>query len=276
MKKFLVPTDFSETSKNAAKYAAQAVAGVAEAKIILYNVSDKIAAGSDGSLLTENDDDRALILNSALLQLKDEIAPFAGSIAIDTVLEYGSSLVENMERYVRHYDIDMVIMGITGATRLEQIFIGSNTLDMVNTGLCPVLIIPPNATFRQIKKVVLASDLKEVATTTPVASIKSVLDIFKPTLHIVNVDHEHYVAVTDEYKAEISVLEKMLVDYKPEFFFIRQYDFLDAISQYAQDKEIDLIITIPKKNSFLGGIFKTSHTKKLAYHSHIPIVAIHE
>lgn len=276
MKKFLVPTDFSDTSKNAAKYAAQAVAGVADAKIILYNVSDKIAAGSDGSLLTENDGDRALILNNALLQLKDEIAPFAGRASIDIVLEYGSSLVENMERYVRHYDIDMVIMGITGATRLEQIFIGSNTLDMVKTGLCPVLIVPPNANFRQIKKVVLASDLKDVATTTPIAPIKAVLDLFKPTLHIVNVDHEHYVAVTDEYKAEINVLEKMLADYKPEFFFIRQYDFLDAISQYAQDKEIDLIITIPKKNSFLGGIFKTSHTKKLAYHSHIPIVAVHE
>lgn len=276
MKKFLVPTDFSDTSKNAAKYAAQAVAGVADAKIILYNVSDKIAAGSDGSLLTEDDDDRALILHSALSQLKDEIAPFAGGASIDTVLEYGSSLVENMERYVRHYDIDMVIMGITGATRLEQIFIGSNTLDMVNTRLCPVLIIPPDATFRQIKKVVLASDLKDVALTTPVAPIKSVLDIFKPTLHIVNVDHEHYVAVTDEYKAEAGLLGTLLEDYKPEFFFIRQYDFLEAISQYAQDKEIDLIIIIPKTNSFLGGIFKTSHTKKLAYHSHIPIVAIHE
>lgn len=276
MKKFLVPTDFSDTSKNAARFAAQAVAGVTDANIILYNVSDKIAAGSDGSLLTETDDDRTLILGNALQQLKEEIQPLAGSTVITCVLEEGSSLVDNMERYVRHYDIDMVIMGITGATRLEQIFMGSNTLNMVNTGLCPVLIVPPDAAFRQIKHVVLASDLKEVATTTPVAHIKSVLDIFNPTLHIVNVDHEHYVAVTDEYKTEIGILEKMLADYKPEFFFIRQYDFLEAISQYAQDKNIDLIIIVPKKNSFLGGLFKTSHTKKLAYHSHIPIVAIHE
>ncbi len=96
------------------------MAGVADAKIILYNVSDKVAAGSDGSLLTESDNDRNVILGNALLQLKDEIQPFAGSAIIDTVLEYGSSLVENMERYVRHYDIDMVIMGITGATRLGK------------------------------------------------------------------------------------------------------------------------------------------------------------
>ncbi|WP_276484434.1 universal stress protein [Paraflavitalea pollutisoli] len=276
MKKFLVPTDFSDTSKNAAKYAAQAVAGVLDAKIILYNVSDKIAAGSDGTPLVETDGDRALILGAALAQLRDEIAPFAGATKIETVLEYGSSLVETMERYVRHYDIDMVIMGITGATRLEQIFIGSNTLDMVNTAIVPVLIVPPDASFKQIKNVVLASDLKDVATTTPVAAIRSVLDIFKPTLHVVNVDAEHYVAVTDEYKAEVDILGSMLEEYKPEFFFIRQYDFYDAISQYTQDKNIDLVIIIPKKDSFISGLFKTSHTKKLAYHSHVPIIAIHE
>jgi nucleotide-binding universal stress UspA family protein len=276
MKKFLVPTDFSDTSKNAAKFAAQAVATVKDAQIILYNVSDTIGKGVDGSVLTETDDDRAIVLGSAMLQLKDEITPFAGGATIDIVLEQGSSLVDNLERYVRHYAIDLVIMGITGATRLEQIFMGSNTLNMVDTRICPVLIVPPDANFKQIKNVVLASDMKEVATTTPVAPIKSVLDIFGANLHVVNVDHEHYVELTDEYKTERAVLEKMLKDYNPSFYFIRQYDFLDAISQFTADKNIDLIIIVPRKNSFLGGLFKTSHTKKLAYHSHIPIVAIHE
>jgi nucleotide-binding universal stress UspA family protein len=276
MKKFLVPTDFSDTSKNAAKFAAQAVATVKDAQIILYNVSDTIGRGVDGSVLTETDDDRATVLGNAMLQLKDEITPFAGGAKIDIVLEQGSSLVDNLERYVRHYAIDLVIMGITGATRLEQIFMGSNTLNMVNTRICPVLIVPPDANFKQIKNVVLASDMKEVATTTPVAPIKSVLDIFGAHLHIVNVDSEHYVELTDEYKTERAVLERMLKDYSPSFYFIRQYDFLDAISQFTADKNIDLIIIVPRKNSFLGGLFKTSHTKKLAYHSHIPIVAIHE
>jgi nucleotide-binding universal stress UspA family protein len=276
MKKFLVPTDFSDTAKNAAQFAAQAVASVPGAQIILYNVSDTIATGTDGSVLTETDDDRAIVLGSAMLQLKEEITPFAGGVAIETVLEKGSSLIDNLERYVRHHSIDLVIMGITGATRLEQIFMGSNTLNMVNTGLCPVLIVPPDASFKKIKNVVLASDMKEVTTTTPVAPIKSVLDIFGAKLHIVNVDHEHYVELTDEYKAERSSLEKMFQGYNPEFYFIRQYDFQDAISQFTQDKGIDLIIIIPRKDSFLGGLFKTSHTKKLAYHSHVPIVAIHE
>jgi len=275
MKKLLVPTDFSDTSKIAARFAVQMAADIENAKIILIHVSDKITGGSDGSPLTEDDDDRRLILTQALSQLKEELLPF-GKVPIEFDIEKGSSLVETLTRYVRHQAIDMVIMGITGATRLEQIFMGSNTLDMAKESICPVLIIPPNAEYRKIKNVVLASDFKEVDTTIPEAPLKATLDLFKPTLHIVNVDHEHYVELTDDYKAERAKMEIMLKEYKPEFYFIRQYDFFDAISQFVADKNIDLLVIVPKDRSIVSGLFKTSHTKKLAYHSHIPIVAIHE
>jgi nucleotide-binding universal stress UspA family protein len=275
MKKLLVPTDFSDTSKNAALFAAQMAADVQNAKLILIHVSDKITGGSDGSPLTEDDDDRRIILTQALGQLKDELLAVA-NVPIEFVMEKGTSLVETLSRYVRHQGIDLVIMGITGATRLEQIFMGSNTLEMAKESACPVLIIPPDAKYRKIKNVVLASDFKEVDTTIPVAPLKATLDLFKPALHIVNVDSEHYVELTDEYKAERAKLETMLKNYAPEFYFIRQYDFFDAISQFAEDKNIDLIVIVPRERSFLSGLFKTSHTKKLAYHSHIPIVAIHQ
>lgn len=275
MKKLLVPTDFSDTSKNAARFAVQMAADIQNAKIILIHVSDKITGGSDGSPLTENDDDRRIILTQALSQLKDELLAVAQA-PIEFATEKGSSLVDTLTRYVRHQAIDMVIMGITGATRLEQIFMGSNTLEMAKESVCPVLIIPPDAKYRKIRNVVLASDFKEVDTTIPVAPLKATLDLFKPTLHIVNVDSEHYVELTDEYKTERAKLEEMLKNYSPEFYFIRQYDFFDAISQFVEDKNIDVIVIVPKDRSFVSGLFKTSHTKKLAYHSHIPIIAIRE
>lgn len=275
MKKFLVPTDFSDTSKNAARYAVQMASTVPDATLILYNVYDKIAAGSDGTPLTETSDDRQIILNQALKNLELEIGD-ASSITIEYVTEEGSSLVECLSRYVRYHGIDLVIMGITGATRLEQIFMGSNTLNFVREAVCPVIIVPPAAGFKKIENVVFLSDFKNVQNSTPVTSIKKVLDLFRPTLHIVNVDSEHYVELTEEYKAERAKLENMFSAYSPQFFFIRLYDFLDAISSFTMDRNIDLIMTVPRSHSFLSGLYKTSHTKKLAYHSHVPIIAIHE
>ncbi|HRE51242.1 MAG TPA: universal stress protein [Flavitalea sp.] len=274
MKKFLVPTDFSATAKNAARYAVQLASNVAGSTIILYNIYDKLAVGSDGSPLTESDDDRKIVLNQALANLEIELHELA-NVDISYVAEEGSSLVENVDRYVRHNGIDIVIMGITGATQLEQIFVGSNAINMARQGSCPVIIVPPNGRFKEVKNVLLASDFKNVSTTTPFAQIKGVLDIFKPQLHIVNVDSEHYVELTQEYKQERAKLESQFQAYNPEFYFIRLYDFLDAISNFTVDKNIDLIITVPKKQSFLTSLFKTSNTKKLAYHSYVPIVAIH-
>ena len=275
MKRIIVPTDFSETSKNAARYAVQAAASIPGASIILYHVTDKIALGSDSSPLTEDRKDRLIILEAALDNWKTEFSTLS-PVSVELVVEESSSLTDSLERYVRHNGIDFIIMGITGATRLEQILMGSNALNVVDMGACPVIIVPPDATYKPVKRVLFACDLKDVSTSIPIAPIKSVLSLFKPTVLVVNVDTDHYVEVTEEYKTQRVILEKMLEDYNPEFYFIRMYDFQDSISSFAADRDIDLILTVPKKHNFLLGLFKTSHTKKLAYHSHVPILAVHE
>jgi len=118
------------------------------------------------------------------------------------------------------------------------------------------------------------TDFKDVDHTIPVHVVKEVLDLFRPKLYIVNVDHEHYVQVTDEYKTERAKLEERLKEYNPEFYFIRLFDFVEAANQFVADYKIDLILTFPRKHSFLSNVFKTTNTSKLAYHSHVPIVAI--
>lgn len=274
MKKFLVPTDFSETSKNAASFAVKMLDNKPGVKVVLYYVFST-AAGADGSLLTEDEIDRQTILGHALNNMKAEISAF-GNVEIETVAEYGSSVVENIQRYVRYHGVDMVVMGITGATKVEQVFMGSNALKLAKEGVCPVMIIPPDAKFSEIKNVAFTSDFKEVESSTPFDPIKKILNLFKPTLYIINVDSEHFVEVTDAYKEERDKLEKHFGPYNPQFAFIRLFDFLDAINNFTKDRDIDLIVTVPKKHSFLGGLFKTSHTQKLAYHSSVPIIAIHE
>ncbi len=275
MKTFLVPTDFSETSKNAARYAANIAKQYQDIHIILYNVSDEISAGSDGTPLADDNHSRHKVMELALESIKIDLSKIT-TTQITCVAEEGSSLIDSLDRFARHNSVDMIIMGITGSTRLEQIFMGSNTLKMVDRGTCPVMIVPPFALYKGIQDIMITTDFKDVERTMPVRPIQNVLDLFKSNLHVVNVDHEHYVEVTDEYKAERAKLENILAGHNPQFYFIRMYDFMDAVNQFVEDKEIDLIITVPKKHSFLSNIYRTSYTKKLAYHSHVPIIAVHE
>jgi|SRR5450432_644445 len=276
MTNFIVPIDFSETSKNAARYAAHLSANTPDIHLILFNVFDTLEYGSDSSPLAtdkEEDEGRKTIMGLALESVRSELSAITDA-KISCVAEEDNHFVNTLENYVRNKNIQLIIMGITGSTRLSQIFIGSNALKVVNRRIAPVIMVPPDAVSTSAKNIMLLTDLDDVENTIPIDSILAVLHLFQPSLHVVNVDSEHYVELTAEYRAERDKLEKMLAGFNPEFYFIRIFDFMEAINQFVKDKKIDLILTVPKKRSFLTNLFKTTHTSKLAYHSHVPIVAI--
>ena len=268
MKKFLVPIDFSDTSINAARYAVALTKKVEDAQIILYHVYSRI---SFSTLTSKEEGSRQMVSERELEEVKSKISGETDNIIC--VAEEGSFL-ENITDYVMGHYVDLVIMGITGSSRLTQVFMGTNTLNVVRHISCPVLIIPPDATFTGLNKVVLTSDFKDVARTTPFIGLKKILDTFEPELDILNVDSEHYVELTDEFKIERQAMEDKLGSYNPNFSFLRAFDFLDGINDYVKTKEIDAIITVPRKHNFVSQLFKTSHTKKLAYHSNVPIFAV--
>lgn len=273
MKPIIVPVDFSETAMNAARYAAEFSNVVKGTSLILFNSFDKILAGSDGSPLFSDPGARMDLSMAALENLKAEIYPLTAA-KIECVAAEGE-LVANLRSLVKRTGSELIIMGITGSSRLDQLLIGSNTLSLISQDIAPVLIVPPAAKFKGIKNVVYSSDFKNVDKTTPLAPIRSFLQLTGAGLHVVNVDSEHHIELTEEYKAEKAKLNSMLSEFKPEYYFIRIFDFTDAISTFSEGHDIDVIITVPRKHSFLESLFKSSHTKKLAYHSHIPILAIH-
>jgi hypothetical protein len=198
------------------------------------------------------------------------------ALKIDTRCEESGDFIGSLDRLARHMDAALIVMGITGRNSLEQMFFGSNTLKMVERNACPVLIVPPAAQFTEIKNVALTSDFKDVDTSIPVIPIKNVLRLFQPALHVVNVNSEHYVSLTEEYLEKRGEIREMFDEFKPEFYFIGTYDVEGTINQFVIDKHIDMLITIPRHRTFFTGLYKSSTTKKLAYESAIPILAAHE
>ncbi|HET6256911.1 MAG TPA: universal stress protein [Puia sp.] len=276
MNKFIVPIDFSDASKNAARYAAQISNGLPDAQLILYNVFEALEYGSDSSpLSTEGGEEEARksVVELGLESVRTNLSSLT-TAPISIVAEESNHFLDSLEAYVLNNDVQYIVMGTTGSTRLGEMLMGGNTLNIVKRRIVPVIIVPPNASSTSAKNVMLLTDFKDLDFTIPLHTVKSVLDLFKPQLHIVNVDHEHYVQVTEEYEAAKRKLEANLSGYKPEFYFIRLFDFLDAINQFVTDNQIDLILTFPRRHSFLANVFKTTSTVKLAYHSHVPIVAI--
>ncbi len=261
MTTIIVPTDLSQVADNAARYAAQMIKGQYDVNFILYHVY-------------ENDEDRETA-NVLLDRLKEELQS-KHFIKVECRMEEGGDFIDCLEKEARHSDAHLIVMGITGKSKLEQVFMGSNTLKMVERNVCPVLVVPATAQYFEVKNVCLLSDFKDVENSVPEVPIKNVLSLFRPALHIVNVNSEHYVSLTPEFMAERGRLLEMFKGYKPEFYFIGTFDLVDTVQTFVADKNIDMLITVPRNHSFFGNLFKTSKTKQLVYESTIPILAAHE
>ncbi len=260
MNTVIVPTDFSEASLNAARYAVKLITGLDGVEMILYHTYEN-------NLEVEN-------IYENLERIKGELQA-GNDIKISTLADEGDFVTE-LDKLARHLQADLIVMGIGDRPVMAQAIMGNNTLKMTETKFCPILVIHPDCEFREIKNVLLATDLKNVISTTPSGPIKKILRTFHPNLHVINVNTEHYVALTEEHEAERQSLKEMFSEFNPEFYFLRLYDVDEAINQFASDKNIDLIIAIHKEHSAVYRFFKTSHIKNLAYQSTVPLLTIHE
>ena len=261
MNTVIVPIDFSPISIHTAHYAAQLLVGHHGVNILLYHSYTKTS-------------DEIAIKESLEVLRKELIATCF--VQVEILVHREDNFVDGLQRAVRHRKADIIMMGIKGKSAVAKAIYGSNTLKMVDTKVCPILIIPAEASFQPIQNVMLTSDFKETTKTTPSEPIKDFLSVFNPKLHIVNVDKDHYISLTASYEKEKNQLVEMFKDYHPEFYFMRLYDVNEALNLFAKDKEIDLLIVIRRDESLMQKLFKHSHTKALSYQSKIPLLVMHE
>jgi hypothetical protein len=65
-------------------------------------------------------------------------------------------------------------------------------------------------------------------------------------------------------------------DVKAEFHSIEATEITEGINWFVDKSKLDWLVVIPKKHRLIEKIFKRSQTKELVYHTHVPILCIHE
>jgi len=136
-------------------------------------------------------------------------------------------------------------------------------------------VVPPSSAFATVRNVLLVSDFKQVEKITPAEPIKKILDDTAAALHILNISNEDG-EVTSEPSIESFTLQHLFKEYNPQFKLIHSPLFVESINEYATEINADLIVVIPKKHGLFDAIFKRSHTKMLAFHSHVPLMVVHK
>lgn len=277
MKTILVPTDYSATAKNAAKYAINLAIQIGASKIVLYNAYEMPPVFAEPAMpaipVVDIDVLKKASDNGMVNFKKDILVDCPQGLLIETMTEY-AILANEIAAVCNSTKADLIVMGVTEVSKFEEVLIGSNALNVMTHTEIPLIIVPPHNVFSSVKNVVLATDLKKVVDATPANHIRNILSVTNANLHVVNIYEDQSEISSDKiYQQEL--LHAILKDFNPTFHVVNSDNFVDGINEYVDENNIDLIIAIPKKHGFFAGLFKERHTKKLAFHTHVPLLYLH-
>lgn len=276
MKKILFPTDFSDASKNAFIYALK-LADSIDAEIITMHVYQfpKVNYVNVSEYLHEIYDVTEL---SNFENYKDEV-PILRNIAeennldkvkISHVLILGN-LIDEIQKIIKHENIDFIVMGTKGATSLKETFLGTVATKVMNDVKAIVLAIPERCKYQPIKNLLFITEYKP-ADIESFIRMKALAKVFQAHIDCLRVQSPHHVNKND-YMEDWNELIK---GHNIALHSISGDDVEGIILNFVDLYKINMIAMHVYHKNFFEKLFQISLSKKLAFHVNVPILAIHE
>ena len=273
--KILVPCDFSKISNNAALYAAKFAKKV-KAEIILFNVTHFKHPSNDQVGFEENERDDLRFSEAArdCTHLADKLKSTVKGVQISFEVVAGFPMESLIEDYAVHNKIDLIVMGTKGASGLQKALFGSNAVNVINRNSIPVITVPEYARFNNLKHIVFASDMIKIQPR--IQKLILLAQLFDASIYILHVLPQF--PQDSDKKIDVVKIKNTLINkykYKKISFHISQNDdVVEAINDFVADKKTDLLAMFTHDITFFENIFNTSVSRRMAFHSLVPLLTI--
>lgn len=281
MKKILVPTDFSVNAMKAITYAI-AIAKRSGATIYLLHIIEPVIDHIHQPSIMHDRLQHEIIAGRThdLTLLKKTLMEAHHGVAITTALESGVVTTAILD-YAKKLAPDLIVMGTQGASHLKEVFWGSVTGGLIAKTTIPVLAVPMHYAMQQPDSIVFATNHFE-KNTRQISRFIELARLFKAVVHVVV-----FIDTDTGSVFEYVDYQKKLADYLtfikkayPDITFTGQLlegrKFEMTLEEYDRKNGIDMIVMITYHKSFWEKLMKRSITKKMAFHSKIPVLAMPE
>ncbi|MCU4162549.1 universal stress protein [Carboxylicivirga caseinilyticus] len=270
MVRIYVPVNFSEYSVNAIDYA-MTLAQKLDVDITLLHC--KHAYNED----TEN------VLNDQ--QVKENFQ--------ELLQKYKNQFSENLKVHTRHVngypedvlvdlsekeEPDVIVMGTRSKGETIKELLGSVTSDVIKNAKVPVLAVPAESSIdlNRISHILFVTDFGD-------QDYRSIHKLIKLVTPFETLIHAVHFATSDPDRWDKKRLEEMRLycaetyrKYKMEFEFITGDDFIASLDDYIGRNSIDLIAMTRRKRNMISKIFHPSITRKILFHTDVPLLVFHE
>ncbi len=269
VKRILIPTDFSECSKNALKYAS-AIAGAVGARITLLHVIDppfNFPSNIDGVLdyLQENAEQHLEKMKKSVTQNKS-----GEKIKVDSKIRIGKPVSQILEA-IDDLNIDLITLGSATENSSRKALFGSVSTDILLKSHKPVLAIPENITSVDFSNILFTTnfrhnDMRNLEKTADFASL------FDSDIHVLHVSEKSDLSTDIKFRGLKELTAEKEVYKKVEFHLKTGKDFFDGISDFVKEYSISMIVMNRYKKSVVGMLMEKNHTKQMSIYTTVPIL----
>ncbi|MFT7084513.1 MAG: nucleotide-binding universal stress UspA family protein [Vicingaceae bacterium] len=274
MKHILFPTDFSDNSDQAYPYALD-IAYLLGAELVIFN-SYQLPHSKSNVILSIVDRMKDDSINS-LKKLKEEtlLQEKYKNLNIKTTSRSGS-FVSLIPKVANEFQSDLIVMGTKGASSLKEMFIGTNTLEVIQTTKIPILTVPEKAKNNKVDKIAMAVDLQKIKNPEQLRPLLEMAKLCRASIEFVHVMHPDDKDSTEDRFNQIMFLEKFASEIKSNINIITDTDIIEGLSRYVETEKPDMLAMLSRKHTLFERLFTQSITNKLAFRSEIPLLVMDE
>ena len=271
MSLIIVATDFSAVGENAVSYAC-GLATAQNAELIIVHTFIMPIMFSDIAMPNNLINEEQNEAEAQIKQVVKEVTDTCPNIVVKGKVVYGD-VMDALDEYTKqNINPWLVVIGNNNAN--DTISFDSTLLETFKNSKYPVLAIPSSATFKPVKKICFAFDNKYAGSDVALLQLRDLKQQLHAELHVLyaaaDVPNRDNIADIDATTKEI------LAPASPQYHFRYDTNIENAIKTFAEENNIDWLVVMPRKHSFVESIFHKSHTKAMAHSANIPIVALHE
>jgi len=274
MKSILLPTDFSKNSVNAINYAMALFKDVS-CDFYLLNVQKASSFISDDMMVMASS---ATIYQTIIDVSKKSIANLITKLEtkykndkhiFHSVVDY-DNFIDSINQVTLNKQIDLIVMGTKGATGLEKVVFGSNTVHVMQRCVAPVLAIPDGCLFTNLNRVAFTTNYLTLHNIEELRPLKELVTLYNSKLNILHFDDIE--GVSDQRKENKKFLKTYFSDVTYENIDSFSTDLYKTLEEYVHANDIKLIAMMRKKHTFLERLFNRHPEETLAFNIDIPFL----
>ena len=281
MKTLLLPVDFTATSENAINFAAEWSQKYLYDRIILlrsFYTSMYERAIMSGEFANVDQD----YLNRSRMQEKEQLNELCKNLDKKTGpgIQVQSAvtelpLVRSIIEVIKTEQPVTMILGSDRENNNNESLISGNVINIAKISPIRALIVPSNYTYQPLKRALIPCDFNTVETLNKINRLHASAPWRNVQLMVLNVDSkQRHLNPDAKFRQAEKSLHEYLKNFHHQIYYVEDKNVINGILNFAKANEVQLLIALPGKYSFLYNLTHKSVSEALYRNTKVPVMIL--